>query len=75
MRKWVTLCLDKITSGYMVLSETSYNNACFYLEQNGFECDTTESINDRYTKIIGKVKGKPAEFIYDEHRGYLVMID
>ncbi len=77
MRQFMTLCKDTITNGFMVLSEASYNQACSWLEEQGFECDKVHSPDGRFTKIYGywKTNGRPTEFIYDEHRGYLVMME
>ena len=73
MKEFKTLCRDTITNGVMVLSEVSYNNACFYLESKGFECWATQEKNG-ITELAGKFngKGEPQVFIYDESRGYLI---
>ena len=75
MREFRTICKDAETKGIMVLSEASYNGACYYLESKGFECDTARSISDRFTEIIGKLNGKAKTFLYDEHRGYLINME
>lgn len=79
MRVFQTICRDTKTNGYMVLSEVSYNNACYWLEGKGFECITCQSLKDNCTRLIGKMKEKFGdrilEFLYDENRGYLIRIN
>lgn len=77
MRKFETLCKDEKTGYQMILSECSYNEACFWLQGEldkcGWEVIGTETVGD-YTAIYTEdASGKPArEFVYDESRGYLL---
>lgn len=72
MRRFVASCRDPVTNGYLFYSECSYNMACCQLESEGFECEKTETVDTRFTKIKGIFKGTPMEFLYDEERGYLL---
>ena len=75
MREIRIVCRDEITHGIMVLSECSYNFACDYLDRKGFECETTRSVGNNRTEIIGKLDGKAKTFLYDEDRGYLINME
>lgn len=71
MREFKTMCKDTVTGMQMILSECSYNTACFWLESKGFtEYDKFDSNGNE----IWLWFSKPTErlFVYDEDRGYLL---
>ena len=72
MREFRTLCRDKVTNGTLILSETTFNSACYWLERKGFECETVRTYSSGLTEIIGTLNGEPKKFFYDENRGYLI---
>ena len=72
MRIFRTVTIDSVTKKEMVLSDASYNNACFYIdcisELHGFRVLGTET-NGNIT-VIKCTAG--LTFYYDEARGYLL---
>lgn len=71
MREFKTMCKDTKTGMQMVLSECSYNTACFWLESKGF---TTYDKFETNGNEIYLYFSKPTNrlFVYDEDRGYLL---
>lgn len=71
MREFKTMCKDTKTGMQMVLSECSYNTACFWLENKGFtEYDKLEVNGSEVWLYFSKPTEKL--FVYDEDRGYLL---
>ena len=71
MREFKTVCIDNETQNEMVLSECSYNTACYWLMSKGFE--EPERLENRSGKYyIYYVTPREITFIYDEDRGYLL---
>lgn len=71
MKKFNCACVDSLTGYEMVLSDASYNNACFYIEnQLGEEIKKITS-DYRTNRTIIHTANKI--FIYDENRGYLLV--
>lgn len=71
MRVFKTLCIDKETNLEMLLSEVSYNTACFWLYSKGFTDPTKTETRGSLTTLefltpVNRV------FVYDENRGYLL---
>ena len=71
MREFKTMCKDSVTGLQIVLSECSYNMACDWLLNLGF--DTYVSFESEDGVATMKFM-KPAKrtFVYDENRGYLL---
>lgn len=80
MRKFNFVCIDEKTKMQIILSDCSYNNACYYLDSNGFN-DGKYKVKIKYDirtnryliyhidekeNIVGRV------FCYDETRGLLL---
>ena len=72
MRIFKSTCIDSKTNMEMVLSDASYNNAAWYIDNlarvNHFRVLGTETVSD-LTKIICTAG---ITFYYDEARGYLL---
>ena len=71
MRKFTSLCIDNETIKQMILSEVSYNNACYYLFSNGFVDPVNTITSGDITTLIFK-NPKEINFYYDEKRSYLL---
>ena len=73
MRRFTTLCIDKVTGAEMILYDCSFNAACMFLEMEnsdnrfgaykGTECGS---------KYVCKLVFEKALFLYDEERGVLM---
>ena len=82
MRVFKTSCIDNITGYEMLLSECSYNTACFWLcqelKKRNLEITQTNKIKhntlDLTELITNSFSGglHALRFIYDETRGYLL---
>ncbi len=85
MKKFTAYCVDEQTRMEVLLSECSYNMACFYLDNNYFNTIDFESIGgrvkvkydmrtDRYLifAIDKKENIVGRVFCYDEIRGLLL---
>ena len=72
MKIFKNTCIDTKTNMEMVLSDASYNNAAWYVDNlasiNSFRVLGTETVGD-LTKIICTAG---ITFYYDEARGYLL---
>lgn len=72
MKIFRCVAIDTVTKKEMILSEASYNNACFYIdcisELHGFRVLGTET-NGNITTIKCTAG---LTFYYDEARGYLL---
>lgn len=74
MRKFTTLTVDSKTRMQMILSDCSYNQACYYLKGQ----DTGKLLNVRTVYIepltykVTELRCEKATFIYDETRGFLM---
>ena len=73
MRRFTTLCIDKVTGAEMLLYDCSFNAACMFLER--------ENADGRFGKYKGtefgtiyvtKIVFEEALFLYDEERGVLM---
>lgn len=73
MRRFTSLCIDKVTGAEMVLYDCSFNAACMFLE--------AENADGRFGKYKGtecasryvtKIVFEEALFLYDEERGVLM---
>lgn len=71
MRVFKTICIDNLTNKTIVLSETSYNNACFYLYSKGFT-DPAKTTCENNMTTLEFLQPARKVFIYDENRGYLL---
>lgn len=71
MKKFNCACVDSLTGHEMVLTNTSYNNACFYIENQLNEKikETASDYRTNRTTIYTTNK----TFVYDENRGYLLV--
>ena len=70
MKKFTTVCIDNETNKQIILSDCSFNNACYYLQSlSSNEAEVEVSTIDISTMEI-KVGDK--KFIYDEKRGLLL---
>ncbi len=70
MRVFKTSCIDNQTRREMILSETSFNEACIWLEKTVGKIFSVVSIGKNRLKII--CEGCNRIFFYDEDRGYLL---
>lgn len=71
MRVFTTMCKDSVTGMEMLLSECSYNSACYWLASKGFkDYDKFECSGDRVSITFTKPSNRT--FVYDEERGYLL---
>lgn len=71
MKKFNCACVDSLTGYEMILSDASYNNACFYIEnQLGEEI---KKITSNYRTNRTTIHTTNKIFIYDENRGYLLV--
>lgn len=73
MRRFTTVCIDKLTKAEMILYDCSFNAACMFLEM--------ENISNRFGAYKGtefvslyvcKLIFENAVFLYDEERGLLL---
>lgn len=73
MRIFKTSCIDNITKHEIILSDVSYNSACFWLYGKGFT-DPEKTTADYKSNITTLEFLKPAAriFYYDENRGLLL---
>lgn len=70
-REFKIMCKDTVTGMQMILSECSYNTACYWLENKGFtEYDQFESHGNEVWMYFSQPTKRL--FIYDEDRGYLL---
>lgn len=65
MRIFKTTCIDKKTGNEMILSEASYNAACFWLDSH---FDVTDVVVEGSNTVIYTKQGK---FFFDEMRDLL----
>ena len=80
MRIFKTKCIDSVTGYNMILSECSYNNACFWLEtelnKKNMYVDIVRKlphdILDLTELITNRFANADLRFIYDETRGFLM---
>ena len=81
MRIFKTACKDNITGYEMLLSECSYNTACFWLcqelKKRNLEIIQTNKIKHNTLDLTELITnsfsgGCDLRFIYDETRGYLL---
>ena len=75
MREFKTKCIDNVTGMEMVLSETSFNFACSYLEEksNLPDCKWGKYLGTEYVgENVSKLKWENVIFYYDETRGILM---
>lgn len=73
MRKFTTLCKDIITGNEMILSECSFNEACWFLEsENADGRFGTYKGTECASLHVHKLVFEKALFLYDEERGYLM---
>lgn len=71
MKIFTSMCKDTVTGMEMVLSECSYNSACYWLASKGFkDYDKFDCSGDRIK--ITFTKPSKRVFVYDEERGYLL---
>lgn len=73
MRQFLTQCTNNKTNKTMILSEASYNAACFWLYSRGFK--EPDNITTDYRNNITTLyysSPKKAIFYYDEKAGYLM---
>lgn len=71
MRIFKTLCIDTETKMQMILSECTYNMACYWLESQGFSNYIKLETNGNET-WLWFMSPRKRLFIYDENRGYLL---
>ena len=71
MKKFNCACVDSLTGYEMVLADASYNNACFYIE-NQLGAEIKKITSDYHTNRT-TVYTANKTFIYDENRGYLLV--
>lgn len=73
MRLFTAQAIDSKTKKTMILSEASYNAACFWLYGKGFK-DPDKTTTDYKNNITTLYFSSPAKiiFYYDENRGYLL---
>lgn len=74
MRVFKTSVIDNKTNYTMLLSDVSYNNACFWLYSKGYK-DPEKTITDYKNNITTLEFLEPTKvsFVYDENRGYLMI--
>ena len=65
MRIFKATCIDKKTGNEMILSEASYNAACFWLDSH---FDVTDVVVEGSNTVIYTKQGK---FFFDEMRDLL----
>lgn len=71
MKKFNCACIDSLTGHEMVLADASYNNVCFYIE-NQLNEKIKETASDYRTNRT-TIHTANKIFIYDENRGYLLV--
>lgn len=71
MKKFNCACVDSLIRYETVLADASYNNACFYIE-NQLGAEIKKTISDYYTNRT-TIYTANKTFIYDENRGYLLV--
>ena len=73
MRKFTSLCIDTESRKQLVLSEVSYNNACYFLYSQGFTDPekTTTDYKSNTTTLYFK-SPKEQTFYYNETKGILL---
>ena len=59
-------CIDKATGNEMVMSEVSYNSACFWIDSH---FDVTDVVSEGNTTVIYTKQGR---FFFDEMRDLLM---
>ena len=72
MRKFTTLCIDPESRKQLILSDVSFNNACFFLYSKGFTDPekTTTDYKNNVTTLYFK-SPKEQTFYYNENKGIL----
>lgn len=71
MKKFNCVCVDSLTGYEIVLADASYNNVCFYIE-NQLGAEIKKIISDYHTNRT-TIHTTNRTFIYDENRGYLLV--
>lgn len=72
MKQFLTQCIDTETRKTMILSDVSYNNACFFLSGKGFK--EPEKVSTDYKTGITTLyfkSPKETRFYYNEIKGIL----
>ena len=69
MRVMTSSIIDNETRNDLLAIECSYNQACYFLMQKGFDNPVSTESDLRFTRIDF---GNDTVFIYDEERGYLL---
>ena len=73
MRKFTTLCIDKITGAEMILYDCSFNAACMFLERENTDNRFGAYKGTEGTSLyVSKIVFEKALFLYDEERGVLM---
>lgn len=78
MKKYVVSVKDSLTGMEILLDMCSYNEACFYLNQHGFNWATAETkVDTRKNRVLiynldedDNITGRL--FVYDDNRGLLL---
>lgn len=75
MRRFTALCRDDITGHEMVLSECSFNQACYFLEtQNADKKFGEYKGTECGSRDVTKLVFEKALFLHDEIRSYLMRV-
>lgn len=73
MRRFTTLCIDKVTGAEMILYDCSFNAACMFLEGENADNHLGKYKGTEFVSIyVSKLVFENATFLYDEERGVLM---